>query len=580
MFFETLAEIFAHRDYRQPWEWAEDNVWVDKMSTIAPGRYRADTAPWTKEILEAFANPEVSEISVMCAAQSGKTQALLVALAWIIAEDPAPTMWVMANQADAEDFMETRLFPTIERCPPIARMMPKKREGLRKMTIDFAPMPLFVRGAGSPAKLQSVPIRWLFLDEVRNYPPGALDTVRKRTRGQWSSKTVLISTPSNENDIVHQSFLEGSQNKLRWKCVACGEPWFPKWEDLTWEDSERTHLDGRWFFDTLADTIRLMCPNCNHAHADTPIVRKRLIKTAEWVPQNPRAPKHKVSFTWSAIIPPWIAWKAIVEEFLTAKRQMSFGNFMPMKMWRTETMGEPWVDLLQENTSNLISESTATDYELGKVNGGRVFISADVQQNSVWFVVREWFTGGDSRLIEYGQVNDIDELATIADRYNVRKGDVLIDSGYNTQSVYASVIKNGGQWKATKGHDSTGYMVGNVRQPFMYSRADAMVGRGEKKYVILIVFSNPLLKDALAHLISGNGPKWEFSKSVAQNYISQLTAERREERVDARGAVTYFWRQIRKDNHLFDCEVLQLLAALATKILGSSAVTVDEEPNE
>ena len=55
--------------------------------------------------------------------------------------------------------------------------------------------------------------------------------------------------------------------------------------------------------------------------------------------------------------------------------------------------------------------------------------------------------------------------------------------------------------------------------------------------------------------------------------LAQVTSERREERVDAHGRVSHIWRQIRKDNHLFDCEVLQTLAALATKILGG---TVDE----
>jgi len=114
----------------------------------------------------------------------------------------------------------------------------------------------------------------------------------------------------------------------------------------------------------------------------------------------------------------------------------------------------------------------------------------------------------------------------------------------------------------------------------MWSRVDAMVGRGEKKTLMLIVFSNPLLKDALAHLMSGSGPKWEFARQAGDLYLAQITAERREERVDARGAVSYVWRRVRKDNHLFDCEVLQLLAALATKILGSSSVTVDEEPKE
>ncbi len=580
MFFSTVSEIFSPRDLRLPWQWAEDNVWVDKTSAF-PGRYRSSTAPWTKQLMEVFADNEVREVSVMCSAQSGKTQALMVLLAWAIAEDPGPAMWVLAAQDEAEDFMQTRLLPTLMECPSIRRMMPRERSGKRKGTIDFASMPLMVRGAGSPSKLQSVPIRWLILDEVRNYPPGALELVKKRVRAQWNSKIVQISTPDRENDAVHQAYLDGDQRKLRWSCISCKEPWFPKWEDIEWEESERTRTpEGKWLFEPLAETIRLVCPACGHKHTDDPVTRRQLVESGEWVAQNAIAPRHKVSFTWSSIIPPWVRWRDIVEEFIAAKKQLDYGNPLPMQTWKAETMGEPWADSLKEQMVDFVSATQGSDYELKQPTGGRVFLTADVQQFSVWFVVREWFTGGDSRLVDFGQVSSIDDLIPITERYGISGADVLIDSGFNTQAVYASVIRYGGRWKATKGHDSTGYVVNNVRQPFMWSRVDAMVGRGEKKTLMLIVFSNPLLKDALAHLMSGSGPKWEFARQAGDLYLAQITAERREERVDARGAVSYVWRRVRKDNHLFDCEVLQLLAALATKILGSSSVTVDEEPKE
>jgi phage terminase large subunit GpA-like protein len=249
MFFETLSEIFTVREYRHPWQWAEDNVWVDKTSAF-PGRYRASTAPWTKELMEVFADNEVREVSVMCSAQSGKTQALMVLLAWAIVEDPGPAMWVLAAQDEAEDFMQTRLLPTLMECPSIRRMMPRERSGKRKGTIDFASMPLMVRGAGSPSKLQSVPIRWLILDEVRNYPTGALEMVKKRVRAQWNSKVVQISTPHFENDAVHQSFLDGDQRRFEWPCQACGMFFTPLWEHVEWEESERTKTpEGKWLFE-------------------------------------------------------------------------------------------------------------------------------------------------------------------------------------------------------------------------------------------------------------------------------------------------------------------------------------------
>jgi phage terminase large subunit GpA-like protein len=568
-FFETVSEIFAVKEYRHPWQWAEENVWVDKTSAF-PGRFRASTAPWTKQLMEVFADNEVREVSVMCSAQSGKTQALMVLLAWAISEDPGPAMWVLAAQDEAEDFMQTRLLPTLMNCPSIRRMMPKERSGKRKGTIDFATMPLMVRGAGSPSKLQSVPVRWLILDEVRNYPAGALELVKKRVRAQWNSKIVQISTPGMEKDAVHQSFIEGDQRVLKWRCVSCKELWRPVWENLEWEESEKTKTeDGKWLFEPLAETIRLVCPSCGHRHTDDPVTRRTLVDSGTWEAMNSIAPRHKVSFTWSSIVPQWVRWRDIVEEFLQAKKQLDYGNPIPMQTWKAETMGEPWFDSLKEDMADFENSLKPSDYELKQTMGGRVFLTADVQQVGVWFVVREWFQGGASRLVDFGQVGSIDDLVEIAERYGVSPKDVLVDSGYTTQAVYSAVIKHGGQWKATKGHDSTGYIVNGLRQPFMVSKVDAMVGRGVRKSLMLIVFSNPLLKDSLAHLMSGNGPAWEFSRKAGNVYLAQITSERREERIDAKGAVTYIWRRIRKDNHLFDCEVLQLVAALATKTLGA-----------
>lgn len=567
MFFETISEIFTVRDYQHPWQWAEENVIVDKTSSF-PGRYKASTAPWTKELMEVFADNDVREISVMCSAQSGKTQALMILLAWAISEDPGPAMWVLAAQDEAQDFAQTRLYPTLFECPAIRKML-SGGASARKGVIDFASMTLMIRGAGSPSKLQSVPVRWLILDEVRNYPAGALETVKKRVRAQWNSRICQISTPYAENDAVHQSFLDGDQRRLFWRCQSCNEAWTPVWENVQWEESEETRTpEGKWLFEKVAPTIRVVCPACGHGHPDDPVVRRQLIDSAAWVRCNPTAPKHKVSFTWSSLIPQWVKWRDVVEEFLTAKRQLAYGNSIPMQTWKSETMGEPWVDDLGESLQTL-QESQASSYKLREPSGGRMFLTMDVQQNGVWWLVREWFPNGTSKLVDFGHVVSIDDADQIIQKYGISSTDVLIDSGYDTQNVYSYIVQRGGKWKPTKGHDSSnGYSVDGVRYPYTWSVTDAMAGRGERKAIKLLVFSNPLMKDILAHFMLGRGPKWDFPIGAGETYYAQVTAERREERVDALGAVSYVWRRIRKDNHLFDCEVLQILAAFVTKIIG------------
>jgi len=141
--------------------------------------------------MEVAADNRVSDIAIKCSAQSSKTQTFLNLASWCVSEDPGPAMWVMAAKDEAEAFVRDRVAPTFKNCRPVEGA--KIRES--KLEFTFATMPFYFVGAGSPSKLQSKPIRLLFLDEVRNYLAGALDTVLKRTRAFWNSRRLIISTP-------------------------------------------------------------------------------------------------------------------------------------------------------------------------------------------------------------------------------------------------------------------------------------------------------------------------------------------------------------------------------------------------
>ena len=172
-----------------------------------PGRWRSDNSPWVKEAMEAVADNRVSDIAIKCSAQSSKTQTFLNLACCCVSEDPGPAMWVMAAKDEAEAFVRDRVAPTFKNCRPVEAA--KIRES--KLEFTFATMPFYFVGAGSPSKLQSKPIRWLFLDEVRNYSPGALDTVLKHTRAFWNSRRLIISTPDLENDSVDRAYKAGDQ---------------------------------------------------------------------------------------------------------------------------------------------------------------------------------------------------------------------------------------------------------------------------------------------------------------------------------------------------------------------------------
>mgnify|MGYP001180875411 CR=1 FL=1 len=105
---------------------------------------------------------------------------------------------------------------------------------------------------------------------------------------------------------------------------------------------------GKWNFDLLAEWIRYQCVACGHLIADTPAERKATARNGQFVRMNPKAPRHRVSFHWNALLPPWVSWRSIVEEFVAARAAARAGDLEPLKTFINETLGEPWDDQLGE----------------------------------------------------------------------------------------------------------------------------------------------------------------------------------------------------------------------------------------
>jgi hypothetical protein len=56
--------------------------------------------------------------------------------------------------------------------------------------------------------------------------------------------------------------------------------------------------------------------------------------------------------------------------------------------------------------------------------------------------------------------------------------------------------------------------------------------------------------------------------NVSKTYIHQINAEQKEsKRSPVTGRIKYFWKRVRKDNHLFDCEAMQVAMALVGGVL-------------
>ena len=583
-------------DRRQPWEWCEEHLIVDDTSPM-PGRWRSDNSPWVKGPMEAAAKAVVRRCVVKCSAQSAKTQTIMGIACWVVGEDPGPALWVMAAKDEARDFMRDRVMPTFRSCKPVWNQL-INTEGL---TFVFAGMPFYFTGAGSKSKLQSKPIRYLFLDEVRNYPNGALELALKRTRSFWNAKEFIISTPDMVNDDVDAEFKAGSQEHWHIRCPKCGT-WQPlKFDNLKWETTDATKPEGKWHFDNLAETIRLQCVGCDHAWRDTPIERRKLAREGRYISANPNAPKHRVSFHWNALLPTWVRWRSVVEEFLGALKAAKSDppELEPLKAFWNETLGESWEDALGVIDDYGFLEQRKGDYDFGDVWPEELarFMSADKQIEGgehYWWVIRSFGPFGKSRLVSYGRANTYDELEELRKLHNVPLKNAMIDSGFRATEVYRFCDKSG--WKAFKG-DNTDLYVGHVpdendprrtkavRRLWTKSEVEPTYGiqsaklgkrrRGRK--IALYRFSSDTVNDFLAEFMSGIVGEWTLTRNPGSEYHKQITSFRRVAVEDTKGRIHYEWRQVRKADHLRDCERMILVAAVISKLIQSGVVRASAE---
>ena len=576
---EAFCEAIKPPEDGSPWLWAENNVLVDPTSPFQ-GYWRSEISPWAKELMEVFADNTVENISVMCSAQSAKTQTMLCLLSWALAQEPAPAMWVTSTGDEAAYFMKTRLVPTIKGCKPLARQLISGKGAINKMEVTFAAASLVTTGSASPSKLQSKPVRWLFLDEVRNYPEGALEMVQKRTRAYWNSRTLIVSTPDTENDAVHRAFLSGDQNIWMFPCPECEKTIPLKWDRLIWDKDIAKGADGVYDFEKLAETIRMACPECEKEWTDNPQVRRHISENGKFVAQNPTAKKENKSFHWNALLPPWVKWKDLVEEFVVGTSAIKNGDPSPLKDFINESLGEPWQEKMISIEDDSVDKRRG-DYDLDEdwEEEYTRFLSADVQGaggQHFWYVIRAYAkTGAVSRLITYGKCFSEAELLQVAKDNRVHHRRCLIDSGYQTGWVMRFCQHNG--WKPFRGDGAKSYVHRHpktkkaIRRIWTESMAEPDLGTkatGMRKRISRYIWSNDSAKDLLAEMIGGYVGNWTIARNTDQTYIKQMTAEMRVDKTNAKGQISHEWRQIRKDNHLRDCELMILVAAVATQTLG------------
>jgi hypothetical protein len=279
------------------------------------------------------------------------------------------------------------------------------------------------------------------------------------------------------------------------------------------------------------------------------------LERGEWVASTHGVVKGHVGFHLSSLYAPWVKWGDLVGKFIKNK-----DNTTELQDFINSELGEPWRQQIETVKDEVIYERQA-EYEKGHriseapeykdvITGEQtIIVTADVQKNHHWYVVREWADGGDSALIEWGYGVLLEDLAAIDKKYGANL--VYIDNGYRERSfeVYEACV----QWKWTPTIGSA-----NIALPFKKRAVNPFEGKqgatANKLYLEEITFDANVFKSLLMDLIEGKQKAWRVYKGIEEDYVKQVMSE---ERVDGE------WQKKRghPNNHLWDTEVLQLMGA-------------------
>ena len=527
--------------------------------TQYPGRFSYDRSPYLREIIDQISNPRIELVSFAKAAQVGGTQGILaVGIGYAIDQDPGPSMIVFPSSQGAKEYSEERLQPLIDDCPTLKRHKLEARDKYRKQTMMFDRMNLALVGAGSPANLASRPIRYLFCDEIDKWKMNTklegnpLDLADKRTRTFWNRKRFRISTPTVPTGPIWQSYLEGDQRKYWVPCPFCKSWQVLKFDHLVW-DKDAKHERG-WDLGRVRETTYYRCDHCDGKILDRH--KRAMLLQGEWRAQA-TSPRH-ASYHLSALYPTWVPFGDASTSFLQSKPYPD-----KLRDFINSTLGEPWEERGETADENDILRHRA-DYAEGECPGQAIecYITADVQQDSLYYVIRAWGAYESSWLIRYGQVLTFEDLHEVASTtYRMTNGSPLrvthgfIDSGFRTDEVYRFCEKFG--WAPTKGIDSS-----IQSSPYRWSKISTAA-------VSALQIKTDYYKDLLQlklKIKQDDPGAWLLHREADYAYGRHLSSEAAVEQKDTYGRIRRVWKRYDRENHWLDCEVYQLAAASARGI--------------
>ena len=586
-FEDRLRKIWKPDDGGDIVAWLEQNISQIPFSPM-PAGFNASETPWLREPLRAIANDEFRLVQIIAPIQSGKSLMLELLSCYILTRVPAPTLYLHDTDDNAVNWMSTRLKVLWDNCKPVKDKIGDTVIKGKGTTFQSNGISFWCLGAFNPKNLQGRSIRWLVGDETWLWKKGHIGEARARVESfGWLGKAVFASQGSFGGDETHEMWNTTTQNEWCFACPKCDhkQPW--SWGQIKIPDHAK-NLDGEWDYSVIRTQCTYECEGCKTHFRDSRASRMEMNLKGFYTQMNRNTSQENQGFRWNALCAR--SWGKILEGRLRAEYiKEGTGDTGPLAQWVQKQMGDFWMDTPDEyDVSQIIGQykqgeewdnemlidPTTKRAHSDKTKEGHPkarFMTVDVQRNGFYALVRCWGIDNESRLYKWRFIPSVDgklpwkDLKSFQTACGVHNALVFIDCGDQYEEVIRECGTNG--FTALRGDARTDFIWRIQTSSGMRSVAKTYgpatlvnLGTGTvRKHT----FSNLGLKDQLARLRKIG--KHTIPDDAGADYLKQMDSELRV--MGDKGKPE--WRRIgKRDNHLWDCEVMQLVPAMAFNLLG------------
>jgi len=565
--FSHVAKILIPPPDLEIDEWAEQNIIIPFGGE--PGPFSLDRAPFVRELFRMAKHQDVEEITLMFAAQVTKTIFCQIVTLYYMAVCGEDCLHVMPKKDDAVSLNVDRYQKMILASPSLKALL--KQDSAREMTraaIRFTNGgTLHFGSAQSASDLKMRTIRILTMDEVDTYGEFAgrdadpISLARERTERRVDRKIFKVSTPLTDSGYINQEFLAADRRRFHVPCPHCGIYQVMTFPQIKWPEEE---TDAERVIDQ--DLAWYECPECKERITD--LEKVAALRRGVWCPeamrvgengelQGEQPPIRRLSYHLSRLYSTSAnhTFSRIAAEYLRSvkieSKRMNFQN-----SW----LAEVYADKLEELKDAHLRTRVAP-YASCTVPAGVSVMTAgvDVQEHSLWYVIRGWGAYGESWLIRCGSVESWEQLALVLFRqeYGVPRW-VFIDARYQGRKdeVYGFCRATGCQ-----------PIIGAGGMPMRdYWRLGLVEHPDGAKFVRLTIDTNHY-KQKLHRTIKlrdEDPGAWHLPNDLPPVYYDHMTAEQRILEKDARTLKTkVVWKLVHAHarNEYFDCEVYAYAAA-------------------